>query len=58
MIHRARTGSGLNLIIDWGGRRTGFEIKLATAVGTRDAAGLVQARQDGVIADGTALHHG
>lgn len=57
-FHRTHSGSEVDLIIDRSDRRIGVEIKLAAAVGSRDAAGLVQARADGVIHDGYLLHHG
>jgi predicted AAA+ superfamily ATPase len=57
-FHRTQTGSEVDLILDRGGRRIGVEIKLAAAVGKRDAAGLVQARLDGVIHEGVVLHMG
>ena len=57
-FHRTHSGSEVDLIIDRSDRRIGVEIKLAAAVGARDAAGLVQARADGVIHEGLLLHHG
>jgi predicted AAA+ superfamily ATPase len=57
-FHRTHSGSEVDLIIDRGDRRLGVEIKLAVAVGPRDAAGLVQARTDGVIHQGIVFHHG
>jgi uncharacterized protein len=55
---RTRSDSEVDLIIDRGDRRFGVEIKLAAAVGARDAAGLTQALADGVIHEGVVLHHG
>lgn len=57
-FYRTHSGSEVDLVIDRGDRRIGFEIKLAMAVGSRDAAGLVQALKDQVIHEGVVLHHG
>ncbi len=57
-FHRTHSGSEVDLIIDRGDRRIGVEVKMAAAVGSREAAGLVQAREDGVIHEGLLLHHG
>lgn len=57
-FHRTHSGSEVDLIVDRGSRRMGYEIKLAAAVGPRDAAGLVQAMADGVIHEGILLYHG
>jgi len=57
-FHRTHSGSEVDLIIDRGDRRIGVEVKMAAAVGTREAAGLAQARADGVIHEGFLLHHG
>ncbi|MBM3882539.1 MAG: ATP-binding protein [Verrucomicrobia bacterium] len=57
-FHRTHSGSEVDLIVDRGNRRIGFEVKLAAAVGSRDAAGLIQARADGVIDEGVLLYHG
>jgi predicted AAA+ superfamily ATPase len=57
-FHRTQTGSEVDLLLDRGDRRIGVEIKLAAAVGKHDAAGLIQARLDGVIHEGIVLHMG
>lgn len=57
-FHRTHSGSEVDLIIDRGDRRIGVEIKLAAAIGSRDAAGLAQALDDGAIHEGVVLHHG
>lgn len=57
-FHRTHSGSEVDLVVDRGERRIGFEVKLATAVGVREAAGLAQARMDGVIHEGVVLYAG
>ncbi len=57
-FHRTHSGSEVDLVVDRGERRIGFEVKLAAAVGVREAAGLAQARSDGVIHEGVLLYHG
>ena len=57
-FYRTQIGSEVDLVIDRGQTRHGYEFKCALAVGPEDVAHLKGAIADGVIADGKVIYLG
>lgn len=57
-FYRTATGTEIDLVIDRGQERIGYEIKCATSVSSADAAGLRQGVADGIIARGAVVYAG
>jgi predicted AAA+ superfamily ATPase len=57
-FYRTRTGVEIDLIVERGGRRTGYEFKCAASVNPSDASGLVAGLADGVITEGLVVYFG
>jgi len=57
-FYRTQTGVEIDLLIDRGQKRTGYEIKCADSVSSDDLTGLRQGIIDGVIHEGMVIYHG
>jgi predicted AAA+ superfamily ATPase len=57
-FYRTHAGAEIDLLIERGGQRIGYEFKCASAVGRSDASGLKAALTDGVIAEGSVVYFG
>lgn len=57
-FYRTATGVEIDLVIDRGQKRTGYEIKCATSVSANDAANLKQGLADGIIHEGFVVYSG
>lgn len=57
-FYRTQTGVEIDLLIDRGQKRTGYEIKCSTSVTLDDLRGLRQGLADGIIHDGVVIYHG
>jgi predicted AAA+ superfamily ATPase len=57
-FYRTHTGSEVDLIVDRGRNRIGYEIKCASSVAKRDWNGLKTAMEDGVIDQGRFIYSG
>jgi uncharacterized protein len=55
---RTRAGAEIDLIVEHGTERTGYEFKCATSVGSFDTSGLKAGMADGVISRGYVVYHG
>lgn len=57
-FYRTGTGLEIDLVIDRGQKRSGFEIKCATSVSTSDTVNLQQGLADGIIHEGFVVYSG
>lgn len=57
-FYRTRTGVEIDLIVERGGRRIGYEFKCAASVSRSDASGLIAGLADGVVTEGFVVHYG
>lgn len=57
-FYRTRTGIEIDLIVERGGRRMGYEFKCTASVSQSDASGLIAGLADGVITEGFVVYFG
>jgi hypothetical protein len=57
-FYRTHAGAEIDLLIERGGRRIGFEFKCASSVNRSDAAGLKAGLTDGIITEGAVVYFG
>jgi predicted AAA+ superfamily ATPase len=57
-FYRTHTGVEIDLVIDRGQKRIGYEFKCAASVSPEDAAGLRQGLADGIIQEGFVVYQG
>jgi len=57
-FYRTRAGAEIDLVIERGGQRFGYEFKCASSVGRSDASGLKAGLADGVISQGAVVYSG
>jgi hypothetical protein len=57
-FYRTRAGAEIDLVIERGGQRIGYEFKCASSVGLSDASGLRAGLADGVITEGMVVYFG
>jgi hypothetical protein len=57
-FYRTQAGAEIDLVIERGGQRLGYEFTCATAVSRSDASGLRVGLADGVIGTGTVVYFG
>ena len=57
-FYRTHTGTEVDLVIDRGQDRLGFEFKATASVEPRDWSNLQQARADGIVGHGFVVHMG
>lgn len=57
-FYRTRTGVEIDLIVERGGRRMGYEFKCTASVSPSDASGLIAGLADGVITEGFVIYFG
>ena len=57
-FYRTQTGTEIDLIVEYGGERTGYEFKCSAAVSHSDASGLRIGMEDGVITRGMVVYAG
>lgn len=57
-FYRTRAGAEIDLVVERGGQRIGYEFKCASSVGRSDASGLKAGLTDGVITEGNVVYFG
>ena len=57
-FYRTHAGAEIDLVVERGGRRIGYEFKCASSVGRSDASGLKAGLADGVITEGNVVYFG
>jgi predicted AAA+ superfamily ATPase len=57
-FYRTHAGAEIDLLIERGGQRIGFEFKCASSVSRSDAAGLKAGLTDGIITEGAVVYFG
>jgi predicted AAA+ superfamily ATPase len=57
-FYRTATGTEIDLVVDRGSERIGFEFKAALSASKGDISGLLSGIADGVISSGTVVHAG
>ncbi|MBN2131776.1 MAG: DUF4143 domain-containing protein [Sedimentisphaerales bacterium] len=57
-FYRTHAGAEIDLVVERGGQRIGYEFKCASSVGRSDASGLKAGLTDGVITEGNVVYFG
>lgn len=57
-FYRTRAGAEIDLVVERGGQRIGYEFKCASSVGRSDASALKAGLADGVITEGSVVYSG
>jgi predicted AAA+ superfamily ATPase len=57
-FYRTHAGAEIDLLIERGGQRIGYEFKCASSVGRSDASGLKAGLTDGIITEGAVVYFG
>lgn len=57
-FYRTHAGAEIDLVVERGGQRIGYEFKCASSVGRSDASGLKAGLTDGIIGEGAVVYSG